>query len=338
MEVNRAKYSIEYERPQTSKRIFSALLDFLIFCLIFLIFFIISDQIAKVTPGYQENDLIIENVHQNSCIYVPEDGPTGKSKQYRLISDYYETNFDQYTSYYVLSTLTDSILGTNSNDGFINFMLEENYEKGLELKEDFNEFRLNIKIDGKEVYYIDETTNQISYMPKGNYETVAKEFFIPYINETCRAYLSYVNGYNDAMLFLTRIIVIIEIPIPLILSCFITYLFIPLIFNKGKKTIGKLVFKIGVVNKNLLNVSNKQYFLRFLIFLFLEVILSIFTFLIPIIISFNMIFFTKNKQCLHDYIMHFQLVDTSMYKIYNSLDEIVLDEINSKNGVDFRLR
>ena len=124
----------------------------------------------------------------------------------------------------------------------------------------------------------------------------------------------------------------------LILSCFITYLFIPLIFNKGKKTIGKLVFKIGVVNKNLLNVSNKQYFLRFLIFLFLEVILSIFTFLIPIIISFNMIFFTKNKQCLHDYIMHFQLVDTSMYKIYNSLDEIVLDEINSKNGVDFRLR
>ena len=78
------------------------------------------------------------------------------------------------------------------------------------------------------------------------------------------------------------------------------------------------------MNKNVLSVSAKQYTLRFLIFIFLEVLLSLVTLGIPIIISFSMMVFSKKKQSFHDYMLGIEEVDVENSKIYKSYDEIYL--------------
>lgn len=340
MEVNRTNYNIVYDRPLLSRRIYAAILDFIIFVILFLCLFFCSNAIVKNTNSYKTQNLIIEDVHINSYLYVPSDGPGGSSTSYTLISDYFDTNKDEYTAYDILIRLSDAIENDTENSGFIYYLkLKENdtkaNEASIKLKQEYDNFKINMEIDGTKVY-IDDDGNILS-LPKADYKTV-NEFFITFINDTARGYLTYVNGYNDALLYITRTIVLIQIPIPLTISCLIVYLLIPLIFFKrNKQTLGKLAFKIGLVNKDLLAVSNLKYLYRFLIFFFIEIILSIFLVMIPLIISFSMIFFTKNKQCLHDYILKIQEVDLYNNKIYYSLDEVILQDVNSQH-IDFKLK
>ena len=108
----------------------------------------------------------------------------------------------------------------------------------------------------------------------------------------------------------------------------------PIIFFRGKKSLGRLAFRIGLLGKDNFSLTIGRFTLRFLIFLFAEVILSVFTLCVPLIISISMSAFTKKKQNFHDFMLDIKEVDTYGTKIY--LDKYdILKEENKHEPIDF---
>ena len=57
---------------------------------------------------------------------------------------------------------------------------------------------------------------------------------------------------------------------------------------------------------------------------------------LPYIVSFSIMVFSKKKQGFPDYMLGLQEIDTSKSKIYNSMEEIQLDQITPhRKPVDF---
>lgn len=82
-------------------------------------------------------------------------------------------------------------------------------------------------------------------------------------------------------------------------SMFIFFLIVPLI-NKNRSTIGKYMFKIGLINLKTKEIlSRQQYTLRFIV-LFLETTVSFVCNGGVLLISFAFTIFTKNNSSLHD--------------------------------------
>ena len=106
----------------------------------------------------------------------------------------------------------------------------------------------------------------------------------------------------------------------LTLSTIILYLIIPL-FMKNGETLGKKLFSIGLASaRDGFKVKRSQIIIRFLAFLLIELLLSIFTLGFPLIISFSMLVFNKNGYALHDYLAATVCIDrknTIIYKDYN---------------------
>ena len=338
VEENSKKINIEYARPLTSRRISAALIDFLIMALLAVIFYIISNSIAQVTPTYVNSNQIVDSVRRDSGLYVHSDGIYGESSSYEYVNQYFSDNPDEYAGsimYHYLNNVIDGDLyPIHGHVGFAQYMGRYNIEYKEEILNLFDEYRLNATLNNAPVF--DSNFNIIN----GNSQKeVALNVLCPFIEEKLISYLSYIPNYYESLTFITRNIIYIQIPIPIILSNLIVFYLIPLCFRRDKKSIGRLLFKIGLVDKNYLYVNFKVFTLRFLIFLFVEIILSIFTFLLPLILSFTMMLVTKNKQCLHDYILNIQEIDETLDKVYYSLDEAYLDRMNKKpQHIDFKLK
>ena len=76
---------------------------------------------------------------------------------------------------------------------------------------------------------------------------------------------------------------------------------------------------------------------RFAIFFFGELILSLFTFGIPYIISFSIMAFSKDKQGFPDYMLRLHEVDTSKANIYMDYVEAELKNELHGEAIDFRM-
>ena len=143
--------------------------------------------------------------------------------------------------------------------------------------------------------------------------------------------------YKDTR-FVSNIIFLISIPVAIVLACALTYLVPPLIFKRGRKTIGKLIYKIGLVDSKCLNVSTGRFLIRYCIFFLAEIVLSVFSFCVPLLISFSMMCFSKNKQGFPDYMLGINEVETGDNKIYYSMDECAVDMALKQNKApDFNM-
>lgn len=335
---NSQKINIEYARPLASRRITAAIIDFLTMALLAVIFYIISNSIAQITPSYIQANDIVDSVRHDSGLYVHSDGIYGESDSYEYVNEYFQDNPDEMAGSLMYQYLTNVIDGReyqiHGNVGFAQYMGRYDVSYEEEILKLFDTYRLQATINNVPVF--DEEFNIIN----GNSQKdVALNILCPFIQDELISYLSYIPNYYESLTFITRSIIYIQIPIPIIFSNLIVFYIVPLCFKRDKKTLGRLLFKIGLVNKNMLYVNFKTFTLRFLIFLFVEIILSIFTFVLPLIISFTMMLVTKNKQCLHDYILNIQEIDETIDKVYYSYDEAYLDKINKDpKHVDFKLR
>ena len=95
--------------------------------------------------------------------------------------------------------------------------------------------------------------------------------------------------------------------------------------------------QIGLVDSNILSPSVGRYIARWAIFFFGVLTLSIFTFGIPMIVSFSLMAFSKRKQGFPDYILGLIEVDVSYQKLYFSFDEIILTGAGEPHkAIDFK--
>ena len=162
------------------------------------------------------------------------------------------------------------------------------------------------------------------------YVPLVEKKFLPFIT-------SNIPAYRDAYRVEFNFLVFLELPVSYALAGFLVYFVPPLFFKRGRKTLGKALYHIGLLDSRVLSPTFARFTVRFAIFFFGELILSLFTFGIPYIISFSIMAFSKDKQGFPDYMLHLYEIDTSKASIYLDYVEAQLKNELHGEAVDFKM-
>ena len=307
---------IEYYRPKFSRRFAACFMDGFIFAMLSLLFVVISKSIGDATTPYKNNSKELDEIKLDSGLFLKD--------QNGLVRDVVTIyNLDNETN----SSVVEKEVSNSINEFFTyvdNFISHELYES---MVKEFDELR----VDDKLVYTYENTTYKLFVLKNGivkkNDQVVLPskayiKFYKDYIDNYA---LGYFHSKIDRVITLEKYfsyVMACEVVVGILFASIINYYVFPLIFRRNRYTLGRLTYKIGLVNKDVLHVSFLKFTLRFLIIFFLEICLSFVTFGIPLIFSFTMSFVTKKKQYFHDYLLDIEEVDLQDNKVYYSKDEI----------------
>lgn len=327
-ENNSLNININYVRPIFHRRVLANMIDFFIFAFLWLISFTIAGNIAKSTNSYKEKQNYINTIHLNSDLYKIDN--TGKI--YSVIS---------YYNHYQLNTTTQEKNKLREHiDNFIVFISNEFGEESKEeIQKMYDDFRLNdnMKEDGIPYFIISDnkiienTNSENNNITPTDYVNIYTNF----IDNTCNGYLLSIDKtLYEYTSFLSKTIIFLELIPTFFFSGILTWLVPPLVFKRGRKTIGKLIYKISAVNSKYLNLSIGKTIARFSIFFFGIITLSFVTLGVPMIISFSMMAFSKQKQSFPDYMLGIYEVNTSEDKVYFSKEEIISEYLNKDNSAE----
>ena len=307
---------IEYYRPKFTRKLAASFMDAFIFSLLSLLFVVISKAIGDVTPTYKQNSSELDTIKLDSGLFLEDNDGLVRD----VVTIY---NLDTETNSSVVEKeVVNSInnfftyVDTNLSHELYESMIKEFDELRLDQKLIYsyegNTYKLFIQKDGKVV------KNNEVVIPSKSYISFYKDYIDNYA-------LGYFHSKIDRVVTLEKYfsyIMAIEVIVGVLVGSIINYYVFPLIFRRNRYTLGRLTYKIGLVNKDVLHVSFGQFTLRFLIIFFLEIALSFVTFGIPIIFSFTMSLVTKKKQYFHDYLFGIEEVDLQDNQVYYSKDEV----------------
>lgn len=172
------------------------------------------------------------------------------------------------------------------------FYLDEDFE--CSNIEQYNELKKN----NEDIFKYDNILNTYVYLENVDHEAKLK-FYKDAVTYSIDKVL-----VNDEQVenYLNQIMRngLISLSMSFMASMFIFFLIIPMI-NKNRSTIGKYMFKIGLIDINTKEIlSRQQYTLRFIV-LFLETTISLMCYGGVLLISFAFTIFTKNNSSLHDF-------------------------------------
>ena len=325
---------ISYSKPKFHRRCFANLIDFLLFAVVFVSLFLGVRGIVSLTPTFVSNEEKLLSIRKESGLYYVEDG---KSEDML-----YHLDTGNYTAYIKCVRIDEAI------ETFIAY-LDENVssEASSTVRKDYDSFRLDEKfsyVEGasKTPYFIQDENDNILRNPALNDVVTKKEYFekvyTPFFDEHALGYLvTLVPSYLDLVRYESIMLFALEIPVAWFLAGILVYLVPGLCFRRGHRTIGKWMYQIGLANSNLLSCSTPRFIARWFIFFFGVLTLSIFTFGIPMIVSFTLMAFTKRKQGFPDYLLGLIEVDVGYQKLFFSFDEIVITGAGlPKKPVDFK--
>lgn len=307
---------IEYYRPKFTRKLAASFMDAFIFSLLSLLFVVISKALGDVTPTYKQNSSELDTIKLDSGLFLEDNDGLVRD----VVTIY---NLDTETNSSVVEKeVVNSInnfftyVDTNLSHELYESMIKEFDELRLDQKLIYsyegNTYKLFIQKDGKVV------KNNEVVIPSKSYISFYKDYIDNYA-------LGYFHSKIDRVVTLEKYfsyVMAIEVIVGVLVGSIINYYVFPLIFRRNRYTLGRLTYKIGLVNKDVLHVSFGQFTLRFLIIFFLEIALSFVTFGIPIIFSFTMSLVTKKKQYFHDYLLGIEEVDLQDNQVYYSKDEV----------------
>lgn len=307
---------IEYYRPKFTRKLAASFMDAFIFSLLSLLFVVISKAIGDVTPTYKQNSSELDTIKLDSGLFLEDNDGLVRD----VVTIY---NLDTETN----SSVVEKEVVNSINNFFTyvdNNLSQELYESMIK---EFDELRLDQKL----IYSYEGKTYKLFIQKDGkvvkNNEVVipSKSYISFYKNYIDNYALGYFHSKIDRVVTLEKYfsyVMAIEVIVGVLVGSIINYYVFPLIFRRNRYTLGRLTYKIGLVNKDVLHVSFGQFTLRFLIIFFLEIALSFVTFGIPIIFSFTMSLVTKKKQYFHDYLLGIEEVDLQDNQVYYSKDEV----------------
>ncbi|MDY6058144.1 MAG: RDD family protein [Candidatus Onthovivens sp.] len=307
---------IEYYRPKFTRKLAASFMDAFIFSLLSLLFVVISKALGDVTPTYKQNSSELDTIKLDSGLFLEDNDGLVRD----VVTIY---NLDTETN----SSVVEKEVVNSINNFFTyvdNNLSQELYESMIK---EFDELRLDQKL----IYSYEGNTYKLFIQKDGkvvkNNEVVipSKSYISFYKNYIDNYALGYFHSKIDRVVTLEKYfsyVMAIEVIVGVLVGSIINYYVFPLIFRRNRYTLGRLTYKIGLVNKDVLHVSFGQFTLRFLIIFFLEIALSFVTFGIPIIFSFTMSLVTKKKQYFHDYLLGIEEVDLQDNQVYYSKDEV----------------
>ena len=307
---------IEYYRPKFTRKLAASFMDAFIFSLLSLLFVVISKAIGDVTPTYKQNSSELDTIKLDSGLFLEDNDGLVRD----VVTIY---NLDTETN----SSVVEKEVVNSINNFFTyvdNNLSHELYESMIK---EYDELRLNQKL----IYSYEGNTYKLfiqkdGKVVKNNEVVIPSKSYISFYKDYIDNYaLWYFHSKIDRVVTLEKYfsyVMAIEVIVGVLVGSIINYYVFPLIFRRNRYTLGRLTYKIGLVNKDVLHVSFGQFTLRFLIIFFLEIALSFVTFGIPIIFSFTMSLVTKKKQYFHDYLLGIEEVDLQDNQVYYSKDEV----------------
>lgn len=340
--------NINYSQPKFWHRVMANFIDFFLLLVFFFSFFISARSIVLLTPKYKEAEQTITDTQLNSGLYVKDHSDNDKIVD---IIFYIDKTTNLYGSEFDgegeggTAPLGKNGKAVNAINIFINYCSNPDVtstERYEELVTYYDEIRLDtLTSDGVHYYVkdgdniiVNETLASDAEKRKLYYENI----YSPFIEKKCIPFLtSNVTAYREAYRVEYNFLVFLELPVAYALAGILVYFVPPLFFKRGRKTIGKAIYHIGLIDSRILSPSFGRFTARFAIFFFGELVLSMFSFGIPYIISFSMMVFSKDKQGFPDYMLHLYEVDTSKSNIYMDYVEAQLKNELHGEAIDFQM-
>ncbi len=352
---NNSEINVEYSFPPFYRRVLANAIDAIFFALSFIALFIGVRDIVTSTPQYQTNIMEMATVKLDSCLYIPSNLNLISNIESFISSEDKPLPDDIKEITDIVSVLNDDqlfgssskIIGAQASiKGFHAFCEDvcspEDYERIII---DYEAFMLSNELvndEGIHFFVKDNEDNivintqcivsrEVIFYEKG---------YAPYIDEHALGFLiTSVPRYYECSKYLSDVLLFVEIPISYCLAGLLIYLLPVLIFRRGRMTFGKMIYRIGSLDSNFLSPQIGRTLARFAIFYFGELILSLVTFGIPLIISFSLMAFSKKKQGFPDYMLGIVEIDAYRTKVFLSKEEIALKGVNTyAKAVDFKVR
>ena len=326
--------NISYYRPKFHQRVFANVVDILIFIFIFFTCFLGVREIITNVPAYKAKSEQLTQMRIDSGLFAYDDTNVLKD----IIS---VLNYDKGQT-----AKSRVVRSKRAIDTFIAYVPDEKRE---EIVKDYREYRLDSKMVHNDIpmFVVNEEdevvenpalVDSIESVSSQIYVTYYKKAYQPFIDNRLQAYLVIsVPGYKSILTYQTNLLLWVNIFAVYCFSGLLVYILPIFIFRRGRMTFGKALYGFGLVDSKCLSPSLGFALLRFAIFYFGILTLSLFTFGLPIIISFSLMAFSKNKQGFPDYMMKFTEVDARRTKIYLSFQEVELEKTSQyKKPVDFK--
>ena len=309
------RIEISYDRAPIGKRLLATLVDFFLFGVLAAILFALGNMAVGQMDFYKETLSVRNSLQAESGLYVEGEDLVSYCKNHEEL-----------------------FVGVRGERDYIRDHLEAFYNNPTFLSEgertkalgEYNSRKAEAKHDGVALFtledgkLVDADVNpswQIDFY-FNEVDNYAQPIFVgyePYLNTTRTIWIS----------------AIAEVYISMSVSYFVFYVSISLwVLKRGRGTIGRSLFKIGMVGKDGLNVKTSRFVLRALFSYVAYVILDI-AFLAPLFISSWMLFMSKRNQSLSDYVFANYLVDTSKDDIYLDVsDYLERKKIGKKASIE----
>lgn len=283
--------------PLTSRRLVSILVDVFLCFITFMILqtFAIPPLVGAITnidqiaEAYQ-NRLVESHLYQRVSGGTMKITGTLTEEEKKKDMDAYFTKLDKEITFFYVDF-------TNIEEAKIENYYQSKEESGL-----FEKIGDTWEIKGS------ATFNELNQFYEEQYD-IALNYF----------------SHDDECLTLARkitVVSILEVFLSLTISIVIFFLIFPLIF-KERQTLGKKLMGLAVVSrKDGIVAKRRHYLMRFLAFYVIEILLTVFTFGIPLIVSVSMLFFSKEKITLHDYLSATLVIDTRQRPAMHSAEEL----------------
>ena len=175
---------------------------------------------------------------------------------------------------------------------------------------------LKINTEVSNIKSFDLTTYKFELLDSNKESTTVAFFRNAYLNaslfvEKSTPITSLANKNRTIML---RSILLI---IPVLAGVSFIFEFLIPLFSKHNETIGKYIFKLGVLSKDGYKYKKIWLVPRWLAYIVLEIILGIATFGGLFLISYTMFMFSKKRRCMHDFL--------AGSVVYDKVDTIYFD-------------
>ena len=338
------KVEVVYYRPKFHRRVLANFIDIIIFIFLFVGLFSLNRYIVTNSKSYSNNFNAFNKIRVDSGLYVKDSGEIKDIITY-LNSD------SKNNSEYKMKKARQAI------DNFISYAhtvcSEQSY---IGIVEDYNDYRMKPKMvysnkkseyNGTPLFVLDEENNVVenpvlfaegSYVPN-IYNYYYNKAYKTYIDKQCQGFLTTkIPNYYELTKYMSLMLIFADVMPAYLMSGILVYYIPTLCFRRGRCTLGKALYRIGLVDSRVLSPTFARTTARFAILYFGIIILSIVTFGFPMLISFSLMVFTKNKQGFPDYMLGLNEIDMSRTKIYKSFDEADFDKIDShKEPVDFKV-
>lgn len=321
--------NIRYIYPSPWRKFMARVIDFIVLVFLFACVFVPARAIVSNSTTYQEANTVLESYKIDSGLY--------KKKSDGSLIDY--VSFVTEDSFYSVGQMNN--LFKEEIDYFIEFTKQKVGDYAAEIiAVNYKDFRLNenLVFDGQKYFILEDDNVVRNPLCTADENKYYDNVYTQYLDINLNGYLlTLFPEVAESNKTLTNLMVFVEIPISVAISSFITYILPTFIFKRNRYTLGRLAYHISFVGNDCLSVKTKKIVLKNVYLYFGEILLSIVTFGIPLIISFSMSIFTSKKQTFSEYMTGIVEIDSNDNKVYHSKEEIKATIIDaSQEPVNFQ--